>query len=167
MTLQLANLFETPVILDMVPEAERLNLELKQAIEARRASDGGVQKSNWNGWQSDVDMLSWGGDAAEALAERFLRLCENFTAITQPPQFHWSVEMWANVSSCGASNEAHVHPGGLGEGLQCAADVGEGHQRVLDLLEAGAEKARAIASGTLADVRAVMGVGPARRPSLR
>jgi tryptophanyl-tRNA synthetase len=36
-----------------------------------------------------------------------------------------------------------------------------------DLLEAGAEKARAIASGTLADVRAVMGVGPARRPSLR
>lgn len=113
MTLQLANLFETPVILDMVPEAERLNLELKQAIEARRASDGGVQKSNWNGWQSDVDMLSWGGDAAEALAERFLRLCENFTAITQPPQFHWSVEMWANVSSCGASNEAHVHPGAV------------------------------------------------------
>jgi tryptophanyl-tRNA synthetase len=34
-------------------------------------------------------------------------------------------------------------------------------------LEAGAEKARAIASGTLADVRAAMGVGPARRPSLR
>jgi tryptophanyl-tRNA synthetase len=34
-------------------------------------------------------------------------------------------------------------------------------------LEAGAEKARAIASGTLADVREAMGVGPARRPSLR
>jgi tryptophanyl-tRNA synthetase len=32
-----------------------------------------------------------------------------------------------------------------------------------DLLESGAEKARAIASGTLADVREVMGVGPARR----
>ena len=36
-----------------------------------------------------------------------------------------------------------------------------------DVLEAGAEKARAIASGTLADVREAMGVGPARRPSLR
>src|SRR5687767_3004398 len=36
-----------------------------------------------------------------------------------------------------------------------------------DILEAGAEKARAIAAATLADVRAVMGVGPARRPSLR
>jgi tryptophanyl-tRNA synthetase len=35
------------------------------------------------------------------------------------------------------------------------------------ILESGAEKARAIASGTLADVRDAMGVGPARRPSLR
>jgi tryptophanyl-tRNA synthetase len=35
-----------------------------------------------------------------------------------------------------------------------------------DILEAGAGKARAIASVTLADVRDAMGVGPARRPSL-
>jgi len=35
------------------------------------------------------------------------------------------------------------------------------------VLEAGADKARAIASATLADVREAMGVGPARRPSLR
>jgi tryptophanyl-tRNA synthetase len=36
-----------------------------------------------------------------------------------------------------------------------------------DVLEAGAAKARVIASDTLADVREAMGVGPARRPSLR
>jgi tryptophanyl-tRNA synthetase len=35
--------------------------------------------------------------------------------------------------------------------------------RLEDILEAGAEKARTIASATIADVRAVMGVGPARR----
>jgi tryptophanyl-tRNA synthetase len=35
--------------------------------------------------------------------------------------------------------------------------------RLEDILEAGADKARAIAAGTLADVRAAMGVGPARR----
>jgi tryptophanyl-tRNA synthetase len=34
-----------------------------------------------------------------------------------------------------------------------------------DVLAAGAEKARAIASATLADVREVMGVGPVRRAS--
>jgi tryptophanyl-tRNA synthetase len=36
-----------------------------------------------------------------------------------------------------------------------------------DILAAGADKARAISSVTLADVREAMGVGPARRPSLR
>jgi tryptophanyl-tRNA synthetase len=36
-----------------------------------------------------------------------------------------------------------------------------------DILEAGAGKARAISSATVADVREAMGVGPARRPSLR
>jgi tryptophanyl-tRNA synthetase len=35
------------------------------------------------------------------------------------------------------------------------------------ILESGAEKARAISSVTLADVRDAMGVGPVRRPSLR
>jgi tryptophanyl-tRNA synthetase len=35
--------------------------------------------------------------------------------------------------------------------------------RIEDILEAGAEKARAIASGVVADVREAMGVGPARR----
>jgi tryptophanyl-tRNA synthetase len=36
-----------------------------------------------------------------------------------------------------------------------------------DVLAAGAEKAHAIASATVADVRDAMGVGPVRRPSLR
>ena len=35
------------------------------------------------------------------------------------------------------------------------------------IIEAGADKARAIASATLADVRDAMGVGPVRRASLR
>jgi tryptophanyl-tRNA synthetase len=36
-------------------------------------------------------------------------------------------------------------------------------ERLEDILEAGADKARAIAKGTLADVREAMGVGPVRR----
>jgi tryptophanyl-tRNA synthetase len=47
------------------------------------------------------------------------------------------------------------------------AELRADEDRLEDLLEAGAEKARAIASGTVADVRAAMGVGPVRRPSLR
>ena len=47
------------------------------------------------------------------------------------------------------------------------AELRSDEDRLEDILEAGAEKARAIAAVTVADVRAVMGVGPARRPSLR
>jgi tryptophanyl-tRNA synthetase len=47
------------------------------------------------------------------------------------------------------------------------AELRADEDRLEDILEAGAEKARAIASVTVADARAAMGVGPARRPSLR
>jgi tryptophanyl-tRNA synthetase len=40
--------------------------------------------------------------------------------------------------------------------------IREDDQALEDVLATGAEKARAIASATLADVRAAMGVGPAR-----
>ena len=109
--LQLANLFETPVILDVLPDADGLNADLKRVIGDRRAADPGVRKSNWNGWQSEVDMLDWGGEAANRLAGHFVSLCNNFSAIADPSAFVWSVDMWANVSPAGASNEAHVHPG--------------------------------------------------------
>jgi tryptophanyl-tRNA synthetase len=42
-------------------------------------------------------------------------------------------------------------------------DIRPDQDRLEDILAAGAEKARAIASGTLGDVRAAMGVGPPRR----
>jgi tryptophanyl-tRNA synthetase len=42
-------------------------------------------------------------------------------------------------------------------------DIRPDQDRLEDILAAGAEKARAIASGTLADVRDAMGVGPLRR----
>ena len=47
------------------------------------------------------------------------------------------------------------------------AELRADEQALEAMLEAGAEKARAISSRTLADVRDAMGVGPARRPSLR
>jgi tryptophanyl-tRNA synthetase len=47
------------------------------------------------------------------------------------------------------------------------ADLRADEGALEDILQAGAEKARAISSGTVADVREAMGVGPARRPSLR
>lgn len=108
-------LFETPVIVDVVPDAPALNAALADTARRRKATDPGVAKSNWLGWQSTPDMLDWGGDPARLLAERFVALCDQFThhpnAAVEP--FTWYLDMWANVSGPKASNESHAHPGAV------------------------------------------------------
>ena len=126
--LQLANAFETPVILDMLADADRLNAVLADRIAGKQKDAPGVRKSNWNGWQSDTDMLAWGGPEAQRLADHFLSLCNNFTAPGSAP-FQWSIEMWANVSGEGAANESHVHPGAVWSAVYY---VDDGYSRSVD-----------------------------------
>lgn len=111
---QAASLFETPVIVDQLPDADELNRELKQAILARRDTDPGVQVSNVHGWHSDRAMLRWGGAAAGRLRDRIVADADRFTADVGSegkPRYRWFPEMWANVSSQGAANQYHSHPG--------------------------------------------------------
>jgi uncharacterized protein (TIGR02466 family) len=122
---QLANLFETPVILDTVADFVPLNTALKQAILARHESHPGVKKSNWNGWQSDTDMLDWGGPTAKRIADHFVTLCNNFSVLSSPDLL-WSIEMWANVADTGAANEAHCHPGAAWSAVYYVDDGYEG-----------------------------------------
>lgn len=123
-TVQLVNSFETPLIFDTLPDAAALNQALAAAVRARCAIDVGVSKSNWSGWQSDTDMLEWGGEPASRLASHFLSLCDRFTGLPAagPAPFLWSVQMWANLSGPGASNEAHVHPGVVWSAVYYAED---------------------------------------------
>ena len=115
MTAQVGSLFETPVIVDTLPNAAALNAELASVVRQRRAVDAGEQRSSWNGWQSARDMVAWGGEAATALGRHFLLLCQQFTHHPNPQAepFRWFVDMWANLSPPGAGNESHCHPGAV------------------------------------------------------
>ena len=115
MTAKVGALFETPVIVDSVPGAEALNAELAAVALRQRGAHTGVAKSNWNGWQSTPDMLAWGGPAAAALGRHFLELCQQFTHHPNPEAepFRWYLDMWANISPPGGSNESHCHPGAV------------------------------------------------------
>lgn len=111
---QAASLFDTPVIVDQMPDAEPLNAQLKRLILERQAEDPGISISNVGGWHSDVDMLRWGGDAARRLLERVIAAADHFTVdvrSTGAPRYKWFPEMWANVSPKGSSNQHHTHPG--------------------------------------------------------
>ena len=109
------SLFETPVIVDEVPDAGVLNAALATAIRARRAASPGVRISNIDGWQSDNAMLHWGGEAARALERRILAAADRFTidisARDGTPRHNWVASMWANISPPGGSNQMHTHPG--------------------------------------------------------
>lgn len=111
---RIINLFTTPVIAESWPGAAQLNAELHRVILAHEARSKGVTKSNLQGWQSEIDMLTWGGEAAKHLATHVVKRCEELTAdiaASGRRRFEWLPEMWANVSRRGASNMAHCHPG--------------------------------------------------------
>ena len=113
---QAASLFETPVIVDQMPDAAELNRLLVERIGARQAESPGVEISNMNGWQSDVAMLEWGGEAAHRLVERIIGAADYFTVdvkATGEPRYKWFPEMWANVSPPGGLNHMHWHPGAV------------------------------------------------------
>ena len=111
---QAASLFETPVIVDVLPDHVELNRQLRETILARQGQDQGIQVSNVGGWHSDTQMLRWGGEAAARLLERIVADADRFTVDVRSegkPRYRWFPEMWANVSPPGAANQYHTHPG--------------------------------------------------------
>jgi uncharacterized protein (TIGR02466 family) len=111
---QATALFETLVVVDELPGATELNKELKETILARRAQNQGVRISNILGWQSDTQMLDWGGQPAKLLNQRLIAAADCFTvdvAAGPAPRHRWVSSMWANVSPPQASNQLHAHPG--------------------------------------------------------
>lgn len=111
---QAIGLFDTTVVVEDVPQAAELNAGLLKIIAERRKQSPGVTMSNVGGWQSDRQMLQWGGEPANRLLQRILQAADRFTvdiASTGAPRFRWAAEMWANVSPRHASNQFHTHPG--------------------------------------------------------
>lgn len=111
---QAASLFDTPVIVDVMPDHDEINRQLKVAILARREQSEGIFVSNVGGWHSDTGMVSWGGEAAQRLLERIIAAADRFTVDVRSAgkaRYRWYPEMWANVSPPGAANQYHTHPG--------------------------------------------------------
>ena len=106
---QVERLFATPVVTDDVPFSARLNDALEPVILARRKTTSGHQLSNRGGWQSEHDLLSWGGEAARAIADHALLLANSHTAGRSSDSPSWRYDAWANVSENGHFNMPHFH----------------------------------------------------------
>jgi len=109
------NLFPTPVLEVKLPDADQLIEPLRKAIYDKKSGSEGISRSNIHGWHSDTDMLYWGGEAAKSLGMQTIEICVRHTSDVSATQgrsrYEMGMEMWANVSPAGASNQLHAHPG--------------------------------------------------------
>jgi len=111
---RIAPLFATAVLTGSWPGSGEWNSVLFDRIMEHRAKHPGVSLSNVHGWQSETDMLEWGGEAAQALCDHVLAQCDEYSVDVREQdrrRFVWLPEMWANVNERGASNQTHCHPG--------------------------------------------------------
>lgn len=133
---QYQGLFETPLITAQMNNASTLLPALRKVIDDRQLAQNTQSRSNIAGWQSDTDMLQWGGEPARDLGIQILQLLGRFTTDigqTDPnkPRFEWSAEMWANVNPTGGAHESHTHPGALWSAV-CFVNSGIGFDDPFD-----------------------------------
>ena len=126
MSTEVIPLFATPVAMIDVPDAARLNADLRKVIDLHRQSDAGTQHSNLGGWQSGWDMDRWGGAAAIKLLAIGRNTANRLTTDRQGKSVNvnWRANMWANVNRSGHGNEFHSHPGSFWSGVYYVDDGG-------------------------------------------
>jgi len=83
LTADVRGLFPTPVAVARLPNAERLNAELKRVILEREQSHPSTRHSNLGGWQSTWDLAEWGGPAARQVLAAAIKLATKLTANRQ------------------------------------------------------------------------------------
>lgn len=132
-------LFATPLI-ELQYGTQALIAELADAARARRGASSGISRSNIGGWHSDTEMVKWGGGGARDLAIKTLETCAQFTTDVSllhgaQPRYEFGIEMWANISPAGASNQMHAHPGALWSAVYYLDDGGDASAGALVLLD--------------------------------
>ena len=126
--LVVGGLFPTPVVSARVADAGAVNAALRAVIEERRAGDPGVSVSNVGGWHS-ADLMPWAGAAGQAVLDAARHVVGRMTAVEEgdallEADVDWEVSAWANVSTAGAANRPHAHPGAFWSGVYWVDDGG-------------------------------------------
>ena len=132
MSEKVMRLFATPVIVEELDEAEKVNGELEKLILDQQSNDSGLKLSNRGGWQSKRDFPQWGGAPAKTIVDRAIELANAHTTGQSGSPPAWRVDSWANVSRSGNFNMPHVHGGSFWSAVYYVrAGEGEGGQLVL------------------------------------
>lgn len=132
---EVRKLFSVPVMVTDLADVGETNKILGDIIRRQRSQSKGIARSNVLGWHSDTEMLRWGGEAAKSVAFAMLRTCgartDDVGMTDGPPRYEMAMEMWANVSPPGASNQLHAHPGCIWSGVYYVDDGGDEDSKLI------------------------------------
>ena len=126
-------LFPTLVVVVELPDAARMNAELRRVIIEREKAVPGTLHSNLGGYQSSWDMNQWGGMPALRLLDAGRDVANLLTTdrTGKPVRVQWKANMWANINRAGQGNEFHAHPGAFWSGVYYVDDGGIPADRAL------------------------------------
>ncbi len=112
---QVEPLFASPSFRFALPGAEELNARLLPAIQARRASQPGLARSNQHGWHSDYQLFHWEEPVFRELCQAFAQAVMAATKHVAPNyEFRGrslQAEGWVNINGQHAYNTPHDHAG--------------------------------------------------------
>jgi uncharacterized protein (TIGR02466 family) len=107
--------FPTPIYIQEIPNAVKLNQYLEQKILQWSQQNKGVSKTNAGGWHSTTDMNQ--KEEYNVLTKELFNMQEEIFKkefLTQKPVLG---NMWANINYPGNANRPHLHPNSLFSGV--------------------------------------------------
>lgn len=133
------NIFPTPLFRFEIENAASLNAALLAEIADRQASEGGIRKSNRNGWHSASDLFDRKEPAQSKLAGMLLVMLANITREVSPESDFSNIQVvpdgWINVNPKGGYNSPHDHPGAFWSGVYYVkVPTGEGDGGAIEFL---------------------------------
>ena len=120
---QIRSLFPTPLTIHYLPVAQDVNLALRPLI-AERAASSSQAGGRGQGWRSDADLESWGGEPVQTLFRVARDLADGLTStraggrVTLP----WTIAACATVRQKGEYREFAARPGAYWSGVYYVDD---------------------------------------------
>lgn len=119
---QIKSTFATPSCIHFLPVANEVNVDLRALATQRFAA--AAPASQGQGWRSDNDLESWGGNAAQTLFRVVRETADSLTATRSGGRISldWKISACAVVRQKGEYGELIARPGAFWSGVYFVDD---------------------------------------------
>jgi hypothetical protein len=119
---QVKSTFATPSCIHFLPVANEVNVDLRALITQRFSAAGGISQEQ--GWSSESDLASWGGNAGQTLFRMLRELADSMTATRAGGRvsLDWKITASGHVRQRGEYRTLSARPGAFWSGVYFVDD---------------------------------------------